>query len=183
VAAVVEAEAAVAAVAEAEAAAAAAAAVAEAEAAVAVPATTTPAGPTLFASGTQADRGDRSSPSVPSNSAPSDMASSNWLLWALSVGATTDPAAGAPEGNWLWAVVDGNAPIRVSAADVLALESVQGSTGNWKLVEPGKKFVGTADISTLLGPPDGGRYWAASARHEVVTVYDCIPASDAFTTS
>jgi hypothetical protein len=180
VAAVVEAEAAVAAVVEVEAA---VAAVVEAEAAVAVPATTTPAGPTLFASGTQADRGDRSSPSVPSTSAPSDMASSNWLLWALSVGATTDPAAGAPEGNWLWAVVDGNAPIRVSAADVLALESVQGSTGNWKLVEPGEKFVGTADISTLLGPPDGGRYWAASARHEVVTVYDCVPASDAFTTS
>jgi hypothetical protein len=151
----------------------------------AAPVTLTPVGSALFASGALADWVDRSSPWAPSASASSNTGSSNWLLWALKAGGTqtpdsaTGPAAGAPEGNWFWAVVDGGAPIRMAAADAPALESVQEFAGKWAPVEPGLKPVGTADTSPLVGPPDGGRYWAASARQQPAAVFDCIPGANA----
>ena len=151
----------------------------------AAPVTLTPVGSALFASGALADWVDRSSPWAPSASASSNTGSSNWLLWALKAGGTqtpdsaTGPAAGAPEGNWFWAVVDGGAPIRMAAADAPAMESVQEFAGKWAPVEPGLKPVGTADTSPLVGPPDGGRYWAASARQQAAAVFDCIPGANA----
>ena len=151
----------------------------------AAPVTLTPVGSALFASGALADWVDRSSPWAPSASASSNTGSSNWLLWALKAGGTqtpdsaTGPAAGAPEGNWFWAVVDGGAPIRMAAADAPALESVQEFAGKWAPVEPGLKPIGTADTSPLVGPPDGGRYWAASARQQAAAVFDCIPGANA----
>ena len=148
--------------------------------------TSTPVGSALFASVALADWVDRSSPWAPSGSASSNTASSNWLLWALSAGGTqtpdsaTGPGAAAPEGNWLWALADGAAPIRIAAADAMAMESVQGSAGKWTPVEPGLKFVEAADTSVLMGPPDGGRYGATSARHQAVDVFDCVPDASAF---
>jgi len=152
----------------------------------ATPVTSTPVGSALFASVALADWVDRSSPWAPSGSASSNTASSNWLLWALSAGGTqtpdsaTGPGAAAPEGNWLWALADGAAPIRIAAADAMAMESVQGSAGKWTPVEPGLKFVEAADTSVLMGPPDGGRYGATSARHQAVDVFDCVPDASAF---
>jgi hypothetical protein len=68
----------------------------------------------------------------------------------------------------------------MAAADAPAMESVQEFAGKWAPVEPGLKSVGTADTSPLVGPPDGGRYWAASARHQAVDVFDCVPDASAF---
>ena len=152
----------------------------------ATPVTSTPVGSALFASVALADWVDRSSPWAPSGSASLNTASSNWLLWALSAGGTqtpdsaTGPGAAAPEGNWLWALADGAAPIRIAAADAMAMESVQGSAGKWTPVEPGLKFVEAAGTSVLMGPPDGGRYGATSARHQAVDVFDCVPDASAF---